>query len=393
LIYCQNAHTVAQEVTVELFAAGSTTPDATLKQTLEPGQTAKWNVKTDATTWTSDKQKFGYAKFSGATGNVACVVDGQNSVFKWNSAYSAVSTAYSANKLTVPLVYNKHGYAQVLGKNGGQSDRRASFVNTGFAVVNAGANNTTAKVTFTASNSDDRPSYKVVCTQELTPGQSRNWYIPLVWESGGFEGQKWACTETYRKVGESSDTINTNFPLYYEYGYNSFGTVVVEGESLLGVVNHNQQDDVDASGNKVDDPATLAFSSLGVPDSKATNKVVCPLVYNPSDPATSFASGIRVANVATSGSVKPTITLVKKDGGTSVSLSLPSPKDEVLAGEGQTNYLPELEAAGAPKALEGAAFIEAPAGSTIIAVSNALNGGKPGSGATQAGVMYDCVNY
>lgn len=363
LLYCQNADAAAQDIKAELYQRNTSTPIHTFTAAaVAAGKGVKWDVEKDATSWTGGTGQFGFVKFSGSTGAVACVVDGQNSKDNWNASHSAVPTTYAAAELTVPLVYNGHGTSP------SGSSNRGTKLNSGLAIVNVGGA-TTASVKFTAQNlkNDGRAAYEVTCTTDIAANASANWYTPLAWQDG-MTGL-WKCDKA--------------FPLSYEANYNSFGTVKLtasNGGTLLAITNHSQNDT--AVGTSAQQ---TAFSSLGVPTTKATNKVVCPLATKPSDATSKFNTGIRVANVGTSA-VDVTMKFVKQGVDPSAAGNTVPVVKNIKVGEGVSNFLPIVT--DVPAGFEGAVFIEGPTGSQILASANGVN-----DKAITAQGMYDCINY
>jgi hypothetical protein len=302
--------------------------------------------------WPPGNGKFGYVKFNSPTNNIACVVNSQNlNTPRVEASYAAVPVSFADTELNVPLVYNGHGASS--------STNRATKINSGFAVVNVSSNPVQATVSFAATN-----GYTVNCTQTVAGDSSVNWYSPEVWANG--MGGAWSC--------------NLPFPLTYILNQTSFGSakLTAVGGSLLGITNHAQFDSKLGRGQ--------GFTSLGVPTGRATNRAVCPLAFN-RNPSTDWVTGVRAANVGSSGTAQVTWTLVRANVDPNGAGNKSAITKNVTAGAGQSAYFPQE-----PLALtnfSGAVFVQAanPA-DKILATSVSSN-----FGAVNSVAMYDCINY
>ncbi len=358
---CQNAGSGTDTVRALLFqrgVMGSYEGGAIhmLSASVDPNESVVWDIADNAAVqadWPGGNEKFGYVRFySVGSNDIACVVDNQNMTSPHVQAiYGAVPSAYAANGLNIPLVYNGHGEST--------SSNRATKLNSGFAIVNPGGGPVNVQVKYTATN-----GYTVTCSQAVAGNTSINWYTPLVWANG--DGGAWSCDKP--------------FPLSYIYDQTSFGSaqLTATGGTVLGITNHAQFDSRKPRGQ--------GFSSLGVPTENATNRAVCPLAFNKS-PSTDWVTGIRVANVNSAGSTSVTWRLVRAGQSPTGAGNFSTIQKTIPAGAGASSYFP-IE----PNALanfEGAVFVEAQnATDKILATSvNSHFGG------VDSVAMYDCINY
>lgn len=176
-IYLQNAHTVAQVITVSLFPNGASTPAVTKTYTVEANASAIADLSS-ADYSAFGESVFGAATVEGALGPVAAVVTyfrdkGTGPAAMVSGQYRGMASDNADTELYAPMIYKRH-----------------NSWDSGISVVNTTDASSQVTVTLTASEQSAWAGTTVELTQVIDGREGGNFYLPDYAEipSPGFYG-------------------------------------------------------------------------------------------------------------------------------------------------------------------------------------------------------------
>jgi hypothetical protein len=287
IIYAQNATSSAQDITLDLYQVGSSTP--AVSKTYSVPAYASQEIDLASADFDAFGNTYGSAVLTGASGDIAVMVGyvkdpglGANSLI--NGEYRGIPPSLAATTLMAPLVYKNHSLWQ-----------------TGISVQNVQSIATTVTITYTASSLCPLYPLVVTDTQQLGPDSSINFYLPN----------------------------NSNLPNGF------FGGAILSSSStnILAILNSVKY------GVPTGDVASCyeAFNP-----STATDTIAAPLIYRAH---ADTETGINLLNAGDT-STDITVTITKSPGSTPSGPGSPGPwsftQTGVGPGEAATFYLPSL---------------------------------------------------
>lgn len=293
-MYIQNAHSSAQNISVEAFPLGSSTPSDSPIYNIPANTTLEVDfMSNDFVNFGSGQGKYGYARVTGADGPVAVVVSSQKNFDTQiiETLYKGMPSTDAGTELIMPFVYNGH-----------------SFWDSGIVVVNTSNVTTTVTLQYTkdalyGGTTETKP-------KQLGPNAAIDFYLPAEGLTRpSFGGAKLTSSNSSAKIVAISNYVK----------YNNAGGAV---GSLAPAFNKDS----------------------------ATTKLAIPFGYNESF-ATGTQTGLVVYNIDSSGTVTTTWTAADLDPSTNSTVKTLSGSANGIS----SFYAPTI---GIPSNFKGVIYVE-----------------------------------
>ena len=328
LIHAQNATGSTQNVQIEIYVAGSTSPLVTTSQSVATNASYTFDLQNDSR-FSTFASNYGYAKVTGQSGDIAVVVDNlrarSSSGEQMQNSYSAVPDSAAGTTLLAPLVFKTY----------------SGNWNTGINVLNIGGSQTTVTAQYTPSSA---------CT---------------------------GCTGGTDSITVNPGAVGTFYlptrPVPHDAWFGSVELTSSGGNNVLAVANTT----------KYASTGSVGYSIQAANPNNATTRVAVPIVYEYAGTSNAWITGIQVSNLG--GATTITLDYARAPG-CSVGSATYQWTQSVSANGSTTFYTPS-HPSSIPSGWYGSVYVSSAANNDLL-VSVSNTGYDLGVAGTMAGVNY-----
>jgi hypothetical protein len=327
-IHAQNASGSTQDINVDVYIAGTTTPAAQVTASSVVDNASTTFDLSDATDFSAFASQYGFARVSGASGNIAVVADNlrqrTDAGEQMQNSYSCVPDASAGQDLRAPLVFKTY--------SGGW--------NSGINILNLpGGTSTTVTAQYTPSSA---------CT---------------------------GCTAGTDTITVDPGAVETLYLPGRTAPHDAwFGSVQLTSTSNILAV---------ANTTKYAADLSVGYSIQAANPTNATTRVAVPMVYNSAGTSNAWIAGIQVSNLGAATDV--TVDYVRAPS-CAVGSATYTWTQSAGANGSVTFYTPS-HPSSVPSGWYGSAYVSS-ADNRDLLVSVSITGYGVESSGTMAGINY-----